>query len=564
MLSPLPPDYWSAEAAAHLALRAGFGQTPDESKKWSEQGMEAMLNHLIQTPADNVAPPEWAYPTRDEDLLQRIRNPATTPEEKAQLQRDLNIRKGDHMADLINWWTLRMSRSPAPFVEKMTLFWHGHFATSADKVSAYRMWLQNETMRRYALSNFGTLVKAMSCDPAMLNWLDLGSSQKEHPNENFARELMELFTLGEGHYSEDDVKAAARSFTGYRVVGPAEQFRFVAAQFDPSDKTFLGKTGAWNGDQVVDLILSQPQCAKFIAAKIWRFFVYDDPAPSLVDALGDQLLRRKYELKPFMKVVLSSQEFFSSQARNSIIKSPVQFLVQGQRTLGLPLPGGPSLVFLYRQLGQIPFYPPNVKGWDGGKSWINTATLTYRYELAKELVYGILPEQVGLPKGPSTSPASTPIPSPAPVANKALAMEESMEEMAMKAMSDDSGSMRVSTEQNVRDPAKQTPGTGVSPHSVSPAAPKKPESEVIPPPAPTPPSRLTGGLPIARFISVDDRKDPGRVVEKLSRAIFQATPEAALLEKFEKFAITSPLPIDDHAIHELATLMMNTPNYQLC
>ena len=192
MLASLPPDYWSAEAAAHLALRAGFGQTPDESKKWSQQGMEAMLDHLLQTPGDNVAPPEWAYPTRDEDLLQRIRNPATTPEEKAQVQRDLNIRKSDHMADLINWWTLRMARSPAPLVEKMTLFWHGHFATSADKVSAYRMWLQNETIRRYALSNFGILVKAISCDPAMINWLDLGSSQKEHPNENFARELMEL------------------------------------------------------------------------------------------------------------------------------------------------------------------------------------------------------------------------------------------------------------------------------------------------------------------------------------------------------------------------------------
>ena len=235
MLAPLPPDYWSAEAAGHLALRAGFGQMPDESKKWSEQGMGAMLNHPLQTPADN-------------------------------------------------------------------------------------------------------------------NWLDLGSSQKEHPNENFARELMELFTPGEGHYTEDDVKAAARSFTGYRVAGPAEEFRFVPAQFDPSDKTFLGKTGPWRGDQVIDIILSQPQCAKFIAAKIWRFFAYEDPAPPLVDALADQLLRCNYEPKPFMKIMLSSQEFFSSQARKSIIKSPVQFLVQGQRTLGLPLPPRQSLVFIYRQL----------------------------------------------------------------------------------------------------------------------------------------------------------------------------------------------------------------------
>ncbi|MBV8275011.1 MAG: DUF1800 family protein, partial [Verrucomicrobia bacterium] len=254
----------------------------------------------------------------------------------------------------------------------------------------------------------------------------------------------------------------------------------------------------------------------------------------------------------------SSQEFFSSPARNSIIKSPVQFLVQGQRTLGLPLPSGQSLVFIYRQLGQTPFYPPNVKGWDGGKSWINTATLTYRYELARELVYGILPEQVGLPKAPS----ATPTPSPTPPVNKALAIESSMEQMALDAMRGDPESMRVSAE-NTRGPAKDTANTRTL--AQNPAAPqKKPEPQVVPPPAPTPPPRLTAGLPIGRFISADDRKDPRRVVEKLSLAIFQATPEAVLLEKFEKVAATNAVPFDDHAIRELATLMMTTPNYQLC
>jgi Protein of unknown function (DUF1800) len=233
----------------------------------------------------------------------------------------------------------------------------------------------------------------------------------------------------------------------YRVAGPAEEFRFVPAQFDPSDKTFLGKTGPWRGDQVIDIILSQPQCAKFIAAKIWRFFAYEDPAPPLVDALADQLLRCNYEPKPFMKIMLSSQEFFSSQARKSIIKSPVQFLVQGQRTLGLPLPPGQSLVFSYRQL---------------------------------------------------------------------------------------------------------------------PSPPKKPEPQVIPSPAPTPPTRLTTGFPAGRFVSADDRKDPRRVVEKLSLAIFQATPDAVLLDKFEKVAALNPVPFDDHAIRDLATLMMTTPSYQLC
>ena len=557
MLALLAPDQWNPETAAHLALRAGFGQIPDESKKWFQQGLEATLNHLLQTAPDNVAPPQWAYPTRDEDLLQRIRNPATTADDKAQLQRDLNVRKGDYMADLINWWTLRMCHSPAPLVEKMTLFWHGHFATSADKVSAYRMWLQNETIRRYALANFGTLVKAISCDPAMIAWLDLGASQKEHPNENFARELMELFTLGEGHYTEDDVKAGARAFTGYRVAGPAEQFRFAANQFDSSEKTFLGKTGTWRGDQVVDIILAQPQCAKFIATKIWRFFAYDDPAPALVDALSEELRRCRYELKPFMKMLFSSQEFFSAQARNAVIKSPVQFLVQAQKTLGLPLPSGQPLVVIYRQLGQTPFYPPNVKGWDGGKSWINTATLTYRYELARELVYGILPEQVGLPKAPSV----TPTPSPTPSLNKALVAESAMVETAMNALAEDPHSMRVTNAQNSLNQAQNT---SAPTHNAGQTPPKAPEPQVIPPPAPTPPPRVTGGLPIGRIITADDRKDPRRLVEKLSTTIFQATPETVLFEKFVKVVATNPVPFDDHTIRELATLMMSTPNYQLC
>jgi hypothetical protein len=558
MLTPLPPARWNYEAAAHLAVRAGFGQTPDELQKWSQQGLEATLNHLLQTPPDNGSPPDWAYPTRDDDLLQRIRNPATTPDEKAQLQRDLNIRKAAYMADLIDWWTLRMCHSPAPFVEKMTLFWHGHFATSADKVSAYRMWLQNETLRRYSLANFGVLVKAISCDPAMIAWLDLGSSQKEHPNENFARELMELFTLGEGHYTEDDVKAAARAFTGYRVAGPAEEFRFAIPQFDPSEKMFLGKTGPWRGDQVIDIILEQPQCAKFIAAKIWRFFAYDDPAPSLVDALAEEFRHGRYDLKSFMKIVLSSQEFFSTQARNAVIKSPVQLLVQAQKTLGVPLPGGQPLVFIYRQLGQTPFYPPNVKGWDGGKSWINTATLAYRYELARELVFGILPEQVGLPKGPAANPTPTPV----PAINKALSMEASMAETALVG---DPGNVRVTASPNILQP--KSPGTPVPNASVAAqknSVPQKPISPVVPPPAPTPPPRLTVGLPIWRIVSADDRKDSRRVVEKLSLAIFQAPPETALLEKFVQVASTKPVPVDDQAIRELATLMMTTPNYQLC
>jgi uncharacterized protein (DUF1800 family) len=181
MLNPIASANWIYDAAAHLALRASFGEPPAELEKWVNQGLDSTLEHLLRTPPPSVAPPDWAYPTRDEDLLSRIRNAETTAEDRAQRQRQLNERKSGQMAELVSWWNQRMCNSPAPLAEKMTLFWHGHFATSAEKVNSYRMWLQNETPRMYALGNFGTLVKAISCDPAMLAWLDLAASQKEHP-----------------------------------------------------------------------------------------------------------------------------------------------------------------------------------------------------------------------------------------------------------------------------------------------------------------------------------------------------------------------------------------------
>jgi uncharacterized protein (DUF1800 family) len=519
MLNSINAGRWNYDAAAHLALRVGFGEPPVELEKWANQGLDSTLENLVRTPPPNVPPPDWAYPTRDEDLLQRIRNPVTAPEDKAQLQRQLNERKAEQMASLVNWWTQRMYNSPAPLAEKMTLFWHGHFATSAEKVNSYRMWLQNETLRMYALANFGTLVKAISCDPAMLVWLDLGASQKAHPNENFARELMELFTLGEGHYTENDIKEAARAFTGYRTDGQTQEFRFVANQFDPSDKTFMGRTGPWRGDEIIDIILAKPQCAKFIAAKLWRFFAYENPEPALIDALANKFREARYEIRPLLKIMFASEEFYSDRARNSIVKSPVQYIIQSRRTLGLSAPTGAPLTFMYRQLGQLPFYPPNVKGWDGGKSWINTATLAYRYELARELINGVLPEQVGLPKGPSK-------PSPSPT-------------------------------------AKQLTASGQT-HTIANKPAPTPTVTIIPPPAPKPPSQLTGGLSVGRILAADDRRDSRRALQKLSQYIFQTNPKPEFLEKFIQIANSKSHPLDDHAIRDLVILMMSTPNYQIC
>ncbi len=424
MLSPIAPDRWDFDAAAHLMVRAGFGADPTEIRKMRALGPEIAVDSLLNAPVDNYPPPAWATPD-DQDELRAQMKEAATPDEKQMARKLFREKFGSEMKDLTHWWVARMVNTRSPLTEKMTLFWHGHFATSAQKVRpAYKMWLQNEAFRQNALGNFRTLTKAVSRDPAMMIWLDLVQSKKENPNENFAREVMELFTLGEGHYTESDVKAAARAFTGYRINQQEQSFHFADRQFDPGVKTFMGKTGPWDGDQILDIIISQPESARFITAKIWRFFAYDEPDPKLIDALASELRDTREELRPFMKSLFLSEEFYSPQARNSQIKSPVQFLAQALRTLPVQLPDPNVVEFAFRQMGQVPFFPPNVKGWDGGKSWINTATLTFRYKLAHQLVEGINPQEIGLPKPPmmemsATRPTMTP-----PLAVEKIVSEE--------------------------------------------------------------------------------------------------------------------------------------------
>src|SRR3984893_2032594 len=421
MLSPLPADRWQFASAAHLLVRAGFGGKPQEIEKLHSLGLARAVDSLVNVVPDQYPIPAWINPAEQEQVRLRIQA-AILPEEKQAIRQVVNQQFRRDMGDLTRWWMARMVNTPAPLIEKMTLFWHGHFATSAEKVKpAYKMWLQNETFRQNALGNFGHLAKALSRDPAMMVWLDTIQSKKEHPNENFAREVMELFMLGEGHYTEQDVKEAARAFTGYRIDPVNQSFRFAPAQFDFAPKNFMGKTGPWNGDQVLNIILSQPQCARFISGKIWKFFAYDNPEPKLLDALAAELLNARYELKPLLKRMFRSEEFYSDKTRNSQVKSPIQFLVQTFRTLPVSLPDANVLESFFRQMGQVPFFPPNVKGWDGGKNWINTATLTFRYKLSRQLVAGISPQEIGLPKRPMQAIEAI---APRPTISKPLVVDQ--------------------------------------------------------------------------------------------------------------------------------------------
>ncbi len=383
MLTPLNAKQWDLTKAAHLLNRAGFGGSPEQIKAFCELGFDGAVKQVLNAPDDSAQFPNpgWAAPQNLVEMRQMAQNlPEDQRKEKVKkVQKEMK----QHGVDLIDWWMARMATTPNPYREKLTLFWHGHFATSMQKVKdAYLMWQQNELLRRNALGNFGTMVKEISRDPAMLVWLDTRTSRKDHPNENFARELMELFTLGIGNYTEEDIAQSARAFTGYRMDPRDESFHYAPFQHDDTEKKFFGKTGNFGGDDIINLILQKPQCAQYITKKIWEFYAYEDPQPTLVNVLAARFQQHNYEIKPLMNEMFRSAEFYSPDAIRTQIKSPVQWVVQTVKILQTDLPRGPIVANMLRQLGQVPFVPPSVKGWDGGKAWITTSTLLLRYNLA--------------------------------------------------------------------------------------------------------------------------------------------------------------------------------------
>jgi uncharacterized protein (DUF1800 family) len=396
MLKPLDKDKWSYALAAHLLNRAGFGGPPAQIQKLadlSQEGAIALLLDYENTP-DPTLNPDWAHPNPDEVKQYRdaIKN-AATPEARKQAQQDENKLRQTRFLELRGWWLQRMARGPRPLQEKMVLFWHGHFATSAEKVqNPYYMWRQNELFRRLATGNWEMLLNEAGKDPAMLVWLDQAQSRKEHPNENFAREVMELFALGEGHYTEHDISEGARALTGWSLDGEAQKFIYRPRLHDDGVKTFLGHTANLDGDAVISTIVAQPQAAKFITAKLWNYFAGSVPDPKLNDALAEVFRANGNDFKPFLRVMFRSREFNSDDIVRNQVKSPVQWLIGSVRMLECDLP--PTLVSwgMIRQLGQDIFAPPNVKGWDGGVTWITTNTLLTRYNDAQSLVDGTLPD----------------------------------------------------------------------------------------------------------------------------------------------------------------------------
>ncbi len=390
MLKPLSEQRWNFAAAAHLLNRAGFGGPPAQIQQLLDLGTDRAVAHLLdyEKIPDPTPNPVWARPDPDRRARFEAYRKAS-PEQRQQMLREERRIQRERLIELRGWWLQRMASGPRPFQEKMVLFWHGHFATSVEKVrDSYLMWRQNELFRRLATGNWLQLLVEVARDPAMLIWLDQAQSRKQHPNENFARELMELFALGEGHYTEKDVTEAARALTGWSYDRFEQKFVERPALHDDGIKTVLGKTGNLNGYDVVQQIVAQPQAARFITGKLWRFFAGQPPSPQLNEALAAVFRRHGNQFKPLLRVMFRSEEFYDPALIRAQVKSPVEWLVGTVRMLEMELPPAPVCTAMLRQLGQELFAPPNVKGWDGGLSWITTNTLLARYNLAAALVLG--------------------------------------------------------------------------------------------------------------------------------------------------------------------------------
>ncbi|MGJ8724516.1 MAG: DUF1800 domain-containing protein [Roseibacillus sp.] len=384
-------DSWTIFEAAHLLNRAGFGGSPAEIKEFHERGRHGAVDWLLEAQeSDPPAKPAWA--DSEEGPMRRMMGNVAelaglSKEEREKKRREMQQamqkeRRQDGLT-LMAWWVNRMRTTDAPLREKMTLFWHDHFPSSTQKVRLPKFMLQqNELFREEALGDFGRLTKKITKDPAMMIYLDSVQSNKSKPNENFARELLELFTLGEGNYTEDDVKEAARAFTGLQLNRRNGEVDFAQRRWDDGEKEILGQRGAFDAKGVVDLVLAKPECGRHVAGKIWEFFAYENPEPELAARLGKGFFKAGYKVKPLLREIFLSEEFYSSRAMRSQIKSPLEFVVMMNRQLEVGPLQERVLLAVLQQLGQVPFLPPNVAGWDWGKAWVNTNTLLTRYHFA--------------------------------------------------------------------------------------------------------------------------------------------------------------------------------------
>ena len=408
-LTPIRPESFGYAQARHLLWRAGFGGTPDQIQLLVEWGPERAVEHLVDrknAPAQPVEADRFSSSiigSPDAETRARYRRARQTSDEEAlaRLRLERQRRQSQdrkQIRQMQQWWLTRLIETPRPLEEKMTLFWHGHFATSYRTIEdSYHMFVQNQLYRSHALGNYGSLMHRIIRDPAMIAYLDNNDSRKNSPNENLAREIMELFSLGVGNYTENDIKEGARALTGYTF----EDDRFVFRQqnHDGGAKRILGRTDNMDGDDFVETILAQQACSQYMCNKFYRFFAADLPEGSEPDretaaVLRDlaRLFRRSnYEVAPVLKKLFLSEHFYSPSVVNQRIKSPAELVVGAIRSLHTPARDLSVLLDAMSLMGQNLLFPPSVAGWDGERSWINTSTMYVRQNIMTYLLTGKTP-----------------------------------------------------------------------------------------------------------------------------------------------------------------------------
>jgi hypothetical protein len=415
-LAPIASADWNYDRAAHLLTHAGFGGSPAEIQKLADVGLERAVRSLVHY--ESIPNPKM-QPFVESGLWDSTLNgfPESRPEAtdralKSGASMGVDVKPaGNRPVQAVSdrffywlratmletrrlgyWWANRMVQTSHPLEEKMALLWHGHFATHENKVRDYRKMMQQiELFERGATGNLRDLTVKVAQNPAMLYFLDAQYNVKGAPNENFAREVMELFTMGVGNYSESDVRECARAFTGWYFDNLT--FKVNPEKHDGAAKTFLGRTGNFDGVDVIRIIFEQPVTAEYLAAKIYRFLVRDELSPDLRRKLGAVLRANNFEVKPLLTVILSSKDFYSQASYGGHIKGPVEHLIAMMKHLGVDeVPGVPDFNQSTIAMGQHLLNPPSVAGWAGGKAWITPGLLIARGNVAREV---LVPDMTG-------------------------------------------------------------------------------------------------------------------------------------------------------------------------
>jgi uncharacterized protein (DUF1800 family) len=414
-LTPIKPAEFGYEQARHLLWRAGFGGTPQQIQTLASWGPEKSVDYLLEfdkVPAEGGALDRFSNdimrpPSEEERRAYNEARRSGNEDRLAELRRMRQQREGEdrrQMAEIQKWWLKRMIETGRPLEEKLTLFWHGHFATNYRTIEdSFHMLLQNELFRREAAGSFERLLRGIIRDPAMIAYLDNNDSRKGRPNENLAREIMELFALGIGNYTEQDIKEGARALTGYTFRDDA--FYLDERNHDTGMKRILGASGNLNGDEFVDAILARPECSQFVARKLYHFFVEEIPTPErarladlkphqrgLIGEMARSLAGGRYEVKPVLRRLFLARSFYHPRIMNQQIKSPVELVVGAVRSLNAPVRDLGILNDALDLMGQNLFMPPSVKGWDGGRSWVNTSTMFVRQNIMAFLLTGKKPQ----------------------------------------------------------------------------------------------------------------------------------------------------------------------------